>query len=32
VEADYYAVHPDDVQGPRWGIDIQITPVIPGLF
>jgi hypothetical protein len=32
VEADYYAVRPDDLSGPRWGIDIQIIPVIPGLF
>jgi hypothetical protein len=32
VEADYYAVRPDDIPGPRWGIDIQIIPVIPELF
>jgi hypothetical protein len=28
VEADYYAVRPDDLSAPRWGIDIQIIPVI----
>jgi hypothetical protein len=32
VEADYFAVRPDDVPGPRWSIDIQIIPVIPELF
>jgi len=32
VEADYYAVRPDDLPGPRWGIDFQIIPVIPPLF
>ena len=32
VEADYYAVRPDDIQGPRWSLNIQIVPVIPGLF
>ncbi len=32
VEADYYPVRPDDLSGPRWGIDIQITPVISALF
>lgn len=32
VEADYYAVHPDDLSGPRWAIDIQIIPVIPELY
>ncbi|MGH0033506.1 MAG: hypothetical protein ACQGVK_00620 [Myxococcota bacterium] len=32
VEADYYPVRPDDVTGPRWAIDIQITPVIPELY
>ena len=32
IEADYYAVHPDDVSGPRWGIDFQVIPVIPALF
>jgi hypothetical protein len=28
VEADYYPVRPDDGAAPRWGIDIQIIPVI----
>jgi len=28
IEADYYAVRPDDLSAPRWGIDIQIIPVI----
>jgi hypothetical protein len=32
AKADYYAVRPDDIQGPRWSINIQIVPVIPGLF
>jgi hypothetical protein len=32
VEADYYPVQPDDLSGPRWGIDFQIIPVIPELF
>jgi hypothetical protein len=32
VEADYYPVHPDDLAGPRWGVDIQITPVIAELY
>ena len=32
VEADYYAVRPNDIPGPRWSIDIQIIPVIPELF
>lgn len=32
LEADYYAVRPDDLSGPRWGIDLQIIPVIPRLF
>jgi hypothetical protein len=32
VEADYYAVRPDDLSAPRWGIDIQIIPVIGELF
>jgi hypothetical protein len=32
VEADYYAVRPDDLSSPRWGIDIQIIPVIGELF
>lgn len=32
AEADYYPVRPDDVSAPRWGIGIQIIPVIPGLF
>jgi hypothetical protein len=32
LEADYYAVRPDDIPGSLWGIDIQITPVIPELF
>jgi hypothetical protein len=31
LEADYYAVRPDGT-GPRWGIDLQITPVIPVPF
>ncbi len=28
LEADYYAVRPDDQTAPRWGIDLQITPVL----
>lgn len=32
LEVDYYAVHPDDLSGPRWGIDLQISPVIPAVF
>jgi hypothetical protein len=32
VEADYYAVRPDNLSAPRWGIDIQIIPVIGELF
>jgi hypothetical protein len=32
LEADYYAVRPDDLSAPRWGIDIQIIPVIGELF
>jgi hypothetical protein len=28
LEVDYYAVHPADQSGPRWGIDLQITPVV----
>jgi hypothetical protein len=32
VEADYFAVRPDDTPGPRWSIDIQMVPVIPELF
>jgi hypothetical protein len=32
VEADYYPVRPDDLSGPRWGIDIQIIPVIGEAF
>lgn len=32
IEADYFAVRPDDVPGPRWSIDIQIIPVIPELY
>jgi hypothetical protein len=32
VEADYYPVRPDDVSAPRWGIDIQIIPVIGEAF
>lgn len=32
VEADYYPVRPDDFTGPRWGIDIQIIPVIGEAF
>jgi hypothetical protein len=32
VEADYYPVHPNDLSGPRWGIDIQIIPVIPEVY
>jgi hypothetical protein len=31
IEADYFAVRPDDIPGPRWSIDIQIIPVIPSL-
>jgi hypothetical protein len=29
LEADYYAVHPDDLTGPRWDVELQITPVVP---
>jgi hypothetical protein len=32
LEVDYYAVRPGDLSGPRWGVDLQITPVIPELF
>ena len=32
IEADYYAVRPDAVSAPRWGIDFQIIPVIGELF
>jgi hypothetical protein len=32
VEADSFAVRPDDIPGPRWSIDIQIIPVIPELY
>jgi len=32
MEADYYAVRPDDVAGSRWGVQLQISPVIPELF
>jgi hypothetical protein len=32
LEADYYAVRPDDLSGPRWGIDLQISPVIAEPF
>jgi hypothetical protein len=32
VEAGYYAVRPDDLTSPRWGLDIQITPVIGQFF
>lgn len=32
LEADYYAVRPSDQSGPRWGIDLQITPVVPTDF
>jgi hypothetical protein len=32
VQADYSAVRPDDIPGPRWSIDIQIIPAIPELF
>ena len=32
IEADYYAVRPDDLSAPRWGIDIQIIPVIGEVF
>jgi hypothetical protein len=32
LETDYYAVRPDDLPGPRWGIDLQITPVLPERF
>jgi len=27
LEADYYAVRPAAATGPRWGVDLQITPV-----
>jgi len=32
LEVDYYAVRPDDLSGARWGIDLQIAPVIPAVF
>lgn len=32
LEFDYYVVRPDDLSAPRWGIDIQIIPVIGELF
>ena len=32
VEADYYPVRPDDLSAARWGIDIQIIPVIGEAF
>lgn len=32
LEADYYPVRPSDRATPRWGIDLQIVPVIPPLF
>jgi len=32
LEVDYYAVRPRDLSAPRWGIDFQITPVMPELF
>lgn len=33
LEADYYAVRPDDLSGPRWGLQLQVSPVISeGLF
>jgi hypothetical protein len=28
IATDYYAVRPDDLSGPCWGIDLQIIPVI----
>jgi hypothetical protein len=28
----HYPVRPDDVSAPRWGIDIQIIPVIGEAF
>ena len=32
LEGDYYPVHPDDVAGPRWGVQLQLSPVISQLF
>jgi hypothetical protein len=32
IEADYFAVRPDDFPGPRWSIDVQIIPVISELY
>jgi hypothetical protein len=29
LEADYYPVRPDDVSGPRWGVQLQVIPVVP---
>jgi hypothetical protein len=32
VEADYYAVRPDNLTSPRWGVTLQVTPVIRERF
>lgn len=32
LEADYYAVYPDHLSGPRWGISLEVTPVVPTDF
>lgn len=32
LEADFYPVRPNDLSGPRWGIQLEISPVIPKFF
>jgi hypothetical protein len=31
VQAQYYAVRPQ-VNGPKWNLQLQITPILPALI
>jgi hypothetical protein len=31
LQAQYYAIRPD-VAGPKWNIQLQVTPTIPALI
>jgi hypothetical protein len=31
VQAQYYAVHPQ-IFGPKWNLQLQMTPIVPGLI
>jgi hypothetical protein len=32
LEADYYPVRPHDGAGPRWDVQLEVTPVVPGRY